>query len=121
MAAAMATTPAAADAAFGDRVLREGDRGREVRVLQRWLTLTGFATSVDGHFGRRTRIAVRRYERAHGLRVNGWVSRQQAQGLRTRAYAARAAGAGSALISGCVEQISLISPDLGSPCEELER
>ena len=96
MAAAMATTPAAADAAFGDHVLRTGDRGREVRVLQRWLTLTGFPTNVDGHFGRRTRLAVRRYERANGLRVNGWVSREQAHGLRTRAYAARAAGGGSA-------------------------
>ena len=61
-----ATTPAAADAAFGDHVLRTGDRGREVRVLQRWLTLTGFATNVDGHFGRATRVAVRRYERANG-------------------------------------------------------
>ncbi|HEV2774182.1 MAG TPA: peptidoglycan-binding protein [Solirubrobacteraceae bacterium] len=96
MAAAMATTPAAADAAFGDRVLRQGDNGREVRVLQRWLTLTGFTTSVDGNFGRRTRVAVRRYERANGLRVNGWVSREQAKGLRARAHAVRAAGGGSA-------------------------
>ncbi|HEV2058461.1 MAG TPA: hypothetical protein VGR11_03825, partial [Solirubrobacteraceae bacterium] len=60
MAAVMATPPAAADAKFGDNVLREHDRGREVRVLQRWLTLTGFRTRVDGHFGRRTRITVRR-------------------------------------------------------------
>ena len=89
--AAAAATPAAADAAFGDQVLRTGDRGREVRVLQRWLTLTGFATNVDGHFGRGTRLAVRRYERANGQRVDGWVSREQALGLRTRAYAARAA------------------------------
>jgi putative peptidoglycan binding protein len=91
VAAMTATTPAAADAAFGDHVLRTGDRGREVRVLQRWLTLTGFSTNVDGHFGRRTRLAVRHYERANGQKVNGWVSREQAQGLRTRAYAARAA------------------------------
>jgi cell wall-associated NlpC family hydrolase len=93
VAALTATTPAAADAAFGDHVLRTGDRGREVRVLQRWLTLTGFPTNVDGHFGRRTRLAVRRYERANGQKVNGWVSREQAQGLRARAYAARAAKA----------------------------
>jgi len=89
--AVAAATPAAADAAFGDQVLRTGDRGREVRVLQRWLTLTGFVTNVDGHFGRGTRLAVRRYERANGQRVDGWVSREQALGLRTRAYAARAA------------------------------
>jgi hypothetical protein len=93
VAAVTAMTPAAAGAAFGDHVLRTGDRGREVRVLQRWLTLTGFPTSVDGHFGRRTRLAVRRYERANGQAVNGWVSREQARGLRNRAYAARAARA----------------------------
>ena len=89
--AVAAASPAAAAAAFGDQVLRTGDRGREVRVLQRWLTLTGFATNVDGHFGRGTRLAVRRYERANGQRVDGWVSREQALDLRTRAYAARAA------------------------------
>lgn len=93
MAAVVATAPAAADAKFGDNVLREGDRGREVRVLQRWLTLTGFPTRADGHFGRSTRITVRRYERAHDHRVNGWFSRQQARGLRKRAHAARAAKA----------------------------
>ncbi len=91
LATAGAAAPAPAAAAFGDHVLRMGDRGREVRVLQRWLTLTGFSVAVDGHFGRRTRVAVRRYERANGQRVDGWVSREQARGLRTRAYAARAA------------------------------
>jgi len=60
-------------------------------VLQRWLTLTGVRTRVDGHFGRRTRLAVRRYERRQDLRVDGIVSRAQARGLRRRAYAARAA------------------------------
>ena len=90
MAAVMATTPAAAGAAFGDHVLRPGDRGREVRVLQRWLTLTGFPTNVDGNFGRSTRNMVARYERVNGQRVNGWISREQAQGLRLRAYVARA-------------------------------
>ncbi len=93
VAAVAATTPAGARAAFGDHILRTGDRGREVRVLQRWLTLTGFPTNADGHFGRRTRVAVRRYERANDQRVDGWVSREQARGLRVRAYAARAAKA----------------------------
>jgi hypothetical protein len=91
LATGTAAAPAPAAAAFGDHVLRSGDHGREVRVLQRWLTLTGFETAVDGSFGRSTRLAVRRYERANGQRVDGWVSPEQARGLRTRAYAARAA------------------------------
>ena len=108
MAAVMATTPAAAGAAFGDHVLRPGDRGREVRVLQRWLTLVGFPTRVDGHFGRRTRSVVVRYERANRQRINGWVSREQARGLKVRAYAARAAKAAAA--SGGALPGPLVSP-----------
>jgi peptidoglycan hydrolase-like protein with peptidoglycan-binding domain len=79
-----------ADAAFGDRVLREGSSGRHVRVLQRWLTLTGIQTRIDGHFGRRTRITLRRYERRHGLHVDGVLTRAQARVLRHRAVAAAA-------------------------------
>jgi peptidoglycan hydrolase-like protein with peptidoglycan-binding domain len=82
--------PSSASAAFGDASLGRGDAGRDVRVLQRWLTLVGFSTRVDGRFGGRTVRAVRGYERRHGLRVDGRVSRAQARGLRRRAYAARA-------------------------------
>ena len=120
VAAATATSPAPAGAAFGDHILRTGDRGREVRVLQRWLTLTGFPTRSDGHFGRRTRQAVRRYERANNQTVNGWVSREQAQGLRVRVYAARAAKAvapaGAAMVPRPALQVTptpnaVIAPD----------
>ena len=79
-------SPAAAK--FGDAPLARGDSGRDVRVLQRWLTLVGFRTRVDGSFGSSTVSSVRRYERAHSLRVDGRVSRGQARGLRTRAVAA---------------------------------
>jgi peptidoglycan hydrolase-like protein with peptidoglycan-binding domain len=74
-----------------------------VRVLQRWLTLTGVRTRVDGHFGRRTQRSVRRYERRYDLRVDGKVSRGQARGLRRRAYAAhgrRTAGASASAAAG---------------------
>ena len=83
-------SPAAAK--FGDTPLARGDSGRNVRVLQRWLTLVGFRTRVDGSFGRRTVASVRRYERAHSLRVDGRVSRGQARGLRSRARAASRSG-----------------------------
>lgn len=89
-AALLAPPGASAEAAFGDRVLRQGDHGRHVRVLQRWLSLTGFQTRVDGQFGRRTRISLRRYERANRMHVDGVLSRLQARGLRRRAIVARA-------------------------------
>jgi peptidoglycan hydrolase-like protein with peptidoglycan-binding domain len=73
-----------AHAAFGDRALRRGAHGHDVRVLQAWLTRLGFETSVDGRFGRGTTRSVRRYERAQGHRVDGRVSRLQARGIRRR-------------------------------------
>lgn len=74
--------PSAALAAFGDRPLAVGDSGHEVRVLQNWLSLQGFATGVDGQFGRRTARALRQFERGHGLRVDGRLSVADAQRLR---------------------------------------
>jgi hypothetical protein len=91
LAVAGATTfqvPATASAKFGDRPLERGDEGRHVRVLQRWLTLVGFETTVDGAYGRRTEQAVRRYERQFRMHVDGRISRLQARGLRKRAYRA---------------------------------
>jgi peptidoglycan hydrolase-like protein with peptidoglycan-binding domain len=78
------TTTAKADAAFGDRALRDGMHGHDVRVLQGWLTRLGFTTTVDGHFGRATGRNVRAYERREGQRIDGLVSRRQARGIRRR-------------------------------------
>ena len=78
---------------FGDRPLEQGDRGRDVRVLQRWMTRVGVRTSVDGVFGRRTKRSVRAYERRFDLKVDGRVSRPQARGLRARVTAGSIQGA----------------------------
>jgi peptidoglycan hydrolase-like protein with peptidoglycan-binding domain len=87
VAASLATVlalPGAARAAFGDRTLRRGMHGHDVRVLQSWLNQLGVPTAVDGRFGPATRQSVRRYERGHGLRVDGIVSRLEARGMRRR-------------------------------------
>lgn len=74
---------APADAAFGDRPLRKGDRGHDVRVLQDFLTRVGLDTYVDGQFGPKTARRVRAWERRTGVRrVNGHVSRHNARKLR---------------------------------------
>ncbi len=87
--AVSAPTVAAEDAsaAFGDRSLKQGSTGRHVRVLQRWLTVLGVPTRVDGAYGRATRRSVRRYERANDMRVDGRISRSQAKGMRQRVFA----------------------------------
>jgi hypothetical protein len=89
-AGAFSTSPAPASAAFGDRLLRKGDHGRHVRVLQRWLGVMGVPTRVDGHFAAGTGRNLRRYERRHDLHVDGVLSALQAQGLRVRVLGVRA-------------------------------
>jgi hypothetical protein len=110
LAAPNAMTPNA-EAAFGDHALRAGAHGHDVRVLQRWLTLVGFRTRVDGAYGRRTVAAVRRYERANGLHVDGRVSRAQARGLRRRAHAAHAAQQGSPPAAAPAAGTATLAPD----------
>jgi murein DD-endopeptidase MepM/ murein hydrolase activator NlpD len=48
-----------------------GDRGTEVRELQRLLNLEGLPVRVDGVFGRETEAVVRRFQRSRGLSADG--------------------------------------------------
>jgi Putative peptidoglycan binding domain len=67
---------------FGDRELRQGSRGHDVRVLQDFLTRVGVETEVDGQYGPVTARSVRTWERGSARRVNGRVSRPDARVLR---------------------------------------
>lgn len=70
-AAAITALPGDARAAFGDRALRAGSRGHDVRVLQSWLTRIGLRTHVDGWYGRGTERHVRRFEHRNARRIDG--------------------------------------------------
>jgi peptidoglycan hydrolase-like protein with peptidoglycan-binding domain len=59
---------------LGARVLRQGMVGRDVRMLQRYLTYAGFPTATDGDFGPQTEAHVRAFERRYHMRVNGIVN-----------------------------------------------
>ncbi|MCW2999868.1 MAG: hypothetical protein JWN65_3417, partial [Solirubrobacterales bacterium] len=68
----MAAGPASAAVRhLGDRTLRVGSTGDDVRNLQRLLTRSGFKATTDGTFGTGTRRAVRRFQRATTLRPTG--------------------------------------------------
>ena len=88
--------------------MRTGHRGHDVRVLQKWLTTVGHRTTIDGHFGGRTRQSVRRYERAERMRVDGRVSRVQARGLRKRVIRVRATRAAAPTPAGEVDGVKAV-------------
>lgn len=71
-----ATTVVSTDA-FGDRLLRNGDEGEDVKTLQQYLIKLGFdcgSWGADGEFGDCTELAVRNYQRSTGhLEVDGEV------------------------------------------------
>jgi cell wall-associated NlpC family hydrolase len=78
----VACSPAAAATHLGDRPLRLGARGHDVRVLQDLLTRSGHVAGVDGRFGPGTRVAVRAFQRDAGLAASGVVGRTTVAALR---------------------------------------
>jgi peptidoglycan hydrolase-like protein with peptidoglycan-binding domain len=64
----------AASQHLGQRVLHQGMVGHDVRVLQQYLSFSGFPTTIDGQFGPITEKHVLAFERRYGLALNGVVS-----------------------------------------------
>jgi murein DD-endopeptidase MepM/ murein hydrolase activator NlpD len=87
-ALALLALPGAAYAKFGDRTLKKGSRGADVRTLQLTLTRLSIRTSADGMFGRGTQANVQRWERTARRRADGVVTRVDAQAM-LRAVAAK--------------------------------
>lgn len=77
-----AASAAKRNLSLGDRTLKEGHKGQDVRVLQDFLTKAGLRTSIDGVFGPGTRKAVEDFERAQRRAVDGRVSKLDVLVLR---------------------------------------
>jgi peptidoglycan hydrolase-like protein with peptidoglycan-binding domain len=56
------------------RALRYRSRGRDVAAAQRKLRSLGYPVRVSGYYSAQMRAVVRRFERYHHLRVDGWLS-----------------------------------------------
>jgi peptidoglycan hydrolase-like protein with peptidoglycan-binding domain len=52
---------------LGQRVLHKGLQGADVSILQGYLTIAGFPTSVDGQFGPLTAASVAAFKQAHSV------------------------------------------------------
>ena len=92
LSGALVAVPASAPAkprtakGLGDRALRVGASGPDVRELQKLLRQVGFEIKrVDGEFGRATRTAVRRFQAARDLEASGTVGRITVAALREAA------------------------------------
>jgi peptidoglycan hydrolase-like protein with peptidoglycan-binding domain len=100
VAAAACLVPATASAArfqhLGQRTLRMGDQGHDVRVLQDYLTKYGIRTTVDGEYGVSTRGHVRSFERRESLNANGVLTKYDAKVLRQAVEDGTTSSGGSA-------------------------
>ncbi len=62
---------------LGGSTLRKGAKGEAVKALQERLTASGFDTGgADGKFGPKTERALKQYQRAQGLEVDGVAGRK---------------------------------------------
>ncbi len=92
--------PSAAKAALGERALRVGASGSDVRELQGLLRQVGFPIDkVDGKFGPGTKKAVQAFQAARNLSASGTVGRVTVAALREAA----AGGAQQNLAAGGVD------------------
>jgi peptidoglycan hydrolase-like protein with peptidoglycan-binding domain len=102
---AVAVAPAAAEAKtrkLGDRTLRLGDKGTDVKQLQRLLNITGIKVKADGQFGQATKVAVQRFQRVKRLSPSGTAGTKTIAALRHSAggSAAQAPGSGGIASDG---------------------
>lgn len=72
--------------AYEEIVLRYGAKGGAVRVLQGALNLHGERLATDGIYGTATRSAVYRFQRRHGLTVDGIVNKPEWRALSKGKY-----------------------------------
>jgi Putative peptidoglycan binding domain len=67
---------------LGDRTLKQGHKGHDVKLLQDYLTRAGVETDVDGVFGSGTKTAVRRFEQSQRRKVDGVVTKSDVAVLK---------------------------------------
>jgi peptidoglycan hydrolase-like protein with peptidoglycan-binding domain len=67
---------------LGNRVLKPGMQGHDVRVLQAYLTVDGYPTTVDGDYGPSTKSSVVSWQSANDVAENGVVTYADSRLLR---------------------------------------
>jgi peptidoglycan hydrolase-like protein with peptidoglycan-binding domain len=76
---------ASAQAQLGDRTLKVGSKGADVRAAQKALTAVGIKTKADGVYGSGTAHRVKRWERSEHRRADGKLQPSDARALESAA------------------------------------
>jgi peptidoglycan hydrolase-like protein with peptidoglycan-binding domain len=76
---------ASAQAQLGDRTLKVGSKGSDVKAAQRALTAVGIKTKADGVYGAGTARNVKRWERSEHRRADGKLQPSDAKELESQA------------------------------------
>ncbi|MFL5884825.1 MAG: peptidoglycan-binding protein [Thermoleophilaceae bacterium] len=76
---------ASAQAQLGDRTLKVGSKGSDVRAAQRALTEVGIKTRADGVYGRGTAAHVKRWEKSNQRHTDGKLTPSDARALESDA------------------------------------
>jgi peptidoglycan hydrolase-like protein with peptidoglycan-binding domain len=113
--AAPAAVPVVRSAHLGQRTLRRGAHGHDVRVLQDFLTRAGLATPIAGVFGPLTERNVRLFERGAGLRADGIVTRRVAAALRAAAYPPAGGATGAPTVPATLDADGTATAPAGAP------
>lgn len=79
---------------LGDRTLKQGMKGHDVRVLQDYLSRVGFQTTIDGDFGPATGKSVRAFQKSVHMKADGIVTIAVSNALRAAVAKAKKASGG---------------------------
>jgi len=113
---AVGATAAFIGTASAATVVEKGDRGRDVRKLQRAL-----GVHADGIFGPGTKKALRKFQARHGLHVDGvagpatWSALERAQANTAKASTKKVVAGGKAKIIG--HSVRAVQRELGVPAD----
>ena len=87
-AMAVLIVPAAADAKYATRTLKQGSQGSDVKQFQKYLLKAGFTTKATGYYGSTTAGAQRKFEQEADRTVNGVATRYEQRLVRKSAKTA---------------------------------
>lgn len=100
---------------FGDRTLKQGHKGKDVKTLQRYLKRIGIRMSADGVFGPGTKAGVRLFEEAQRRKVDGKVTRTDARVIKDVARNGGAVASASLTGGALPKNLKMVLPEPAEP------